>query len=253
MTPDPADDLIDALAAAEILGLSHRNSVSTYRRRYPDFPQPHLSTAGGRAMLWRRSEILEWYRQWPDRSGRSGDQGAARLNDLVEATARLMLASPGAEITVRQIAAEAGIAHSDIYRYADSKEQLVELATERMFADFRASMPATFEALLANLEGIVASIFERQAPIRVAAAALVRDPDSALAPPLSAVALAELVARHRADDGAEHDIPPEVVAASVAAMLWGWTLLQRRMSTHLGIEGLPVEAIARMARVMLEA
>jgi hypothetical protein len=114
-------------------------------------------------------------------------------------------------------------------------------------------MPATFDELLARLEGIITAIFEREAPMRVAAAAFVRDPDSTLAPPLAAAALAELVDRHRADEDVEHDIPPAVVAASVAAMLWGWTLLHRRLGTQLGIEGLPIEPITRMARVMLEA
>jgi len=34
------EDLIDAAEVSRILGLSHRNSVNTYLRRYPDMPRP---------------------------------------------------------------------------------------------------------------------------------------------------------------------------------------------------------------------
>jgi len=35
-----SEDLIDSEGVAQILGLSHRNSVTTYLRRYPDMPRP---------------------------------------------------------------------------------------------------------------------------------------------------------------------------------------------------------------------
>jgi glutathione-regulated potassium-efflux system ancillary protein KefG len=54
------DDLIDAHDVAELLGLSHRNSVSLYQRRYPDMPRPVVERGGGRTKLWLRSEIEGW-------------------------------------------------------------------------------------------------------------------------------------------------------------------------------------------------
>ena len=61
MTPRvDTDDLIDASEVAEALGLSHRNSVSLYQRRYGDMPRPVLERGGGRTKLWLRSEILGW-------------------------------------------------------------------------------------------------------------------------------------------------------------------------------------------------
>ena len=67
----------------------------------------------------------------------------SRLDELVEAAARLMLASPGEDVGIRAIAAEAGIAHSDVYRYADSKEQLLDLAVDRLVSQLPARrMPA---------------------------------------------------------------------------------------------------------------
>ncbi len=54
------EDLIDAHDVAEILGLSHPNSVSTYLKRYDDMPRPVLELGRGRPRLWLRPEIERW-------------------------------------------------------------------------------------------------------------------------------------------------------------------------------------------------
>lgn len=54
------DDLVDAREVAELLGLSHPNSVYLYVRRYPDMPAPVYQPGARRAQLWLRSEILNW-------------------------------------------------------------------------------------------------------------------------------------------------------------------------------------------------
>ncbi len=56
---DP-NDLIDAHAVAELLGLSSRTSVSTYRKRHDDFPIPVVDMGVGRCLLWVRSDIEAW-------------------------------------------------------------------------------------------------------------------------------------------------------------------------------------------------
>lgn len=55
-----ADELIDAQVVAELLGLAHRNSVSSYQRRYPDMPRPEVDPGPGRPKLWRRSAVEAW-------------------------------------------------------------------------------------------------------------------------------------------------------------------------------------------------
>jgi len=61
MTPRVnTEDLIDALEVARIIGLSHRNSVSGYQRRYPDMPRPVVDLGSGRPRLWLRGEIEVW-------------------------------------------------------------------------------------------------------------------------------------------------------------------------------------------------
>ncbi len=54
------EDLVDAQAVADILGLSHRNSVSLYQRRYPEMPRPVVDLGNRRVKLWLRSEIIRW-------------------------------------------------------------------------------------------------------------------------------------------------------------------------------------------------
>jgi len=54
------DDLIDAQGVADLLGLSHRNTVSAYQKRYPDMPRPVMDLGRGRPRLWLRAQILQW-------------------------------------------------------------------------------------------------------------------------------------------------------------------------------------------------
>jgi hypothetical protein len=58
-----SEDLIDSLVVAEILGLRHRESVTTYLNRYPDMPRPVVELGTGRVRLWLRPEIEAWDRQ----------------------------------------------------------------------------------------------------------------------------------------------------------------------------------------------
>jgi predicted DNA-binding transcriptional regulator AlpA len=55
-----ADDLVGAVEVAAILRLSHPSSVSTYLRRYEDFPRPVVDLSASRVRLWRRQDIENW-------------------------------------------------------------------------------------------------------------------------------------------------------------------------------------------------
>lgn len=54
------DDLIDAHGVAEVLGLTHRNTVSQYLERYPEMPRPVVDLGRGRPRLWLKPEIERW-------------------------------------------------------------------------------------------------------------------------------------------------------------------------------------------------
>lgn len=57
-----SDDLVGAAEVAAILRLSHPSSVTTYLRRYADFPRPVVDLSSSRVRLWRRQEIERWDR-----------------------------------------------------------------------------------------------------------------------------------------------------------------------------------------------
>ena len=52
------DDLVGAAEIAERLGLSHRENVHTFRRRYDDFPKPVATLRV--ALVWDWGEIEAW-------------------------------------------------------------------------------------------------------------------------------------------------------------------------------------------------
>lgn len=54
------NDLVGAAEIAQRLGLSHAQTVHTYARRYPDFPEPiaHLQ----RAHIWDWADVEAWAR-----------------------------------------------------------------------------------------------------------------------------------------------------------------------------------------------
>jgi len=56
------DDLLDAADVAEVIGLANPTSVSIYRTRYDDFPDPVWASRGGRCQLWLRLDVERWAR-----------------------------------------------------------------------------------------------------------------------------------------------------------------------------------------------
>jgi predicted DNA-binding transcriptional regulator AlpA len=54
------EDLLDAGEVAALLRLARRQGVSTYRRRYRDFPRPVIEKNSGKCVLWLRSDIEAW-------------------------------------------------------------------------------------------------------------------------------------------------------------------------------------------------
>lgn len=65
---DP-QDLVDAAEVAELLGLRHRNSVSTYMRRYQDFPRPLVERGARRGRFWARADVQQWAARHPGKRG----------------------------------------------------------------------------------------------------------------------------------------------------------------------------------------
>lgn len=60
------DQLVDAQAVADLLGLAQRTSVSVYQKRYPDMPRPVVDLGPSRTRLWLRPDIESWGRNRSD-------------------------------------------------------------------------------------------------------------------------------------------------------------------------------------------
>jgi predicted DNA-binding transcriptional regulator AlpA len=54
------DNLIDSAGVADVVGLANSRIVSTYRKRYPDFPAPVIDMGAGRCLLWLRADVEAW-------------------------------------------------------------------------------------------------------------------------------------------------------------------------------------------------
>lgn len=54
------NNIVGAAEIAERLGLSHAQTVHTYRRRYPDFPEPIANLR--QALVWDWTDIEAWAR-----------------------------------------------------------------------------------------------------------------------------------------------------------------------------------------------
>lgn len=59
-------DLRTTAQAAELLGLKKAATVITYRRRFPDFPEPVIATEGG-PHLYLVQDLLAWRDRHPRR------------------------------------------------------------------------------------------------------------------------------------------------------------------------------------------
>ena len=53
-------DLVSASEVADLLGLAHHNSVTTYLHRYADFPRPVVEKSSGHIRLWLRQDVQTW-------------------------------------------------------------------------------------------------------------------------------------------------------------------------------------------------
>ena len=248
---DP-DELIDAAEVARILGLAHRNSVSTYRSRYADFPAGRPSPGGGRTLLWSRGDILAWHHQFLSRR-QGGSDGNPRLEELVQATSRLMLRSGSADVSIRQIAAEAGVAHSDLYRYATSKDHLRRLAIDRISDEYGAAMPKTYEEIHAQAETLIRRVVELRPALQVMASELMSPEGLAPRGQIPIEIVAQAIGDHRQETGKQSDIDPRTLGMCVAALIWGVTLFGERWLGPLGLDEVPLEQVSAAVRDLLEA
>jgi len=89
----------------------------------------------------------------PRRRRRPGDEPLTR-DRIVAAAIRIADSDGMAEVSMRKIAAELGVATMALYRYVPSKDELVELMLDRMFREMAFTPPAETIGWRAKLESV---------------------------------------------------------------------------------------------------
>jgi glutathione-regulated potassium-efflux system ancillary protein KefG len=227
MMVDP-EDLIDSAQVAQMLGLSKRNSVLTYRNRYPSFPQPVVDRP--RAKLWRRQDVESW-RHSTLRAPEGDGQARAQL---LEAARTLLSERPASEVSVRDIATVAGVPHTVLYRHFTGKEDLRQAVVAQTVARVRAAVPLNTSARDAVLTTVAASL-EHARDFRILAFSLLAgdSPTQFEGLPVMSALLTALQATE-SDDGLISD---EQCVALLAALVLGWGTFEDRIRSATGVEG----------------
>jgi glutathione-regulated potassium-efflux system ancillary protein KefG len=256
MTTVRTGDLIDSAQVAAILGLSHRNSVTTYVRRYPDFPRPVVTS--GRVRLWLRRDVEDWS---PQRSSAENSESRSEKirSDLLAAAAPLMAERPIGEIPVREIAARAGIPHTLIYRYFGSKAELQRAVVEKAVSELVQVALDAPGGVLASMENLIEVMYQRQTSVRVLVAAL-STPEGAAefgqSAPLMELLLAKLRERNEAGGpAARPSLPrlrPEVAVGSIGALVVGWIIFAPRIKAATGLSELPSRELAELCNAIFD-
>lgn len=251
-------ELIDSAEVARLLNLSHRNSVSTYLRRYPDFPRPAVVRGDGRINLWLRAEILEWR---PATGGPSEQEQAAdrHRRALIDAARELMATKPVSEISIREIAERANLPHTLIYRHIGSKDDLERAVIEQVEAEL-AEVLATGPDPVDNVGDLLHVLYANSASLRILVYALQTDRGRAqygqAAPAMSTILRALHERSHPVSGSPEVTMPPispEVAVGAAAAMIVGWVAFQPRISVGTGIHEAPVADLVAITKAILDA
>lgn len=262
MSPIEPDDLIDSTQVAQALGLSHRHSVSTYRRRYADFPRPAVTRGKGRTNLWLRSDIEAW--RSPGLASGGGPSAADRKREaILDAAAELMAIRPITEISVREIAKRAAVPHTLIYRYIGNKQDLERAVIDRTINEVLAFTEPSPESALGGLDRLIHTLLHRRDSVLVIINSMLTEDGAARhadRAPVITLFLASLRSdiETRQAAGTPQPTPrfpplrPEVAVGAVAALVVGWAAFEPRIKVGTGLTETPTDELAALATAILD-
>lgn len=172
--------------------------------------------------------------------------GRPRLDDemvprILDAAERLFARRDSLDVSIRDIAAEAGVPHSRIYRYFDSKadvlRRMMERGRERQFA-YEEDRRVTASGVEGTLDWMMTE--NRSYALSVVRAALVGETPSSLGLDASG----QLARRaRRMFEGADEpfqlrdDHEPAVVVAAANALMVGWVACEDWIVESAGLQG----------------
>lgn len=145
---------------------------------------------------------------------------------LLEAAGRLFVERGPAAVSVRQIAAEAGVNHGLVHQYFGSKDGLVHATLEHL-AEELAPIAEGAPDVPASVDPLLAAIGDRAAFVRLLGWLLLEGADpSAL--PIDFPVIRGALARIDSELGdTTPRVDPRVVIASFVSMAFGWLVFRR--------------------------
>lgn len=158
---------------------------------------------------------------------------------ILDAAAELFAESGPAEISVRDVAARAGVSHALVHRYFGSKDELIAAALGRAAQQISDAMQPveSAEQLIGNLLDLL--LTEPTIPLMAVRELVGRSRIGEDYPfPLASPRLVRLIAEgHALDKEPSPDaFDPRVIVASLTALTLGWTALEESLSTAAGLD-----------------
>jgi AcrR family transcriptional regulator len=169
---------------------------------------------------------------------------------LLEAAARLFVQQGPAAVSVRQIAAEAGVNHGLVHQYFGSKEGLVRATLEHL-ADELAPVAEAAPDVPASIQPLLAAISDRAAFVRLLGWLLLEGAaPSAL--PTDFPVIRGTLDRVRSELGdAEPRVDPRIVVATFISVAFGWLVFRRYITEAAQLEDhTESEILAEMGKLV---
>jgi len=171
--------------------------------------------------------------------------GRPRLDDemvprILDAAERLFAKSDSLDVSIRDIAAEAGVPHSRIYRYFDSKDdvlrKMIERGRERQF-EYEEGRRVSSAGVEGTLDWIMTE--NRSYSLSVVRAALVGETPTSLGLDTSAQLASRARRMFEGSNGPFHlrdDHEPAVVVAAANALIIGWVACEDWICESAGLQ-----------------
>ena len=184
-----------------------------------------------------------WAVSGASRGPQSHDRASTEAS-IVEAAGQLFSEHGTKAVSVRRIAACAGVSHTLVHKYFGTKEELVRVvigARDDRFAGLLSQVSSDREALRETTRVVLRSREQLRTTMYAALEGRSSEEVGGFSPAMG-VFIERFMGERRGDAG-ETAVDPLVVAAAMAALLLGWSVLQEMLLEATGLEDLGEEDV----------